>query len=415
MYVSLRQLFRPYLETSYEDLPVEIQEQVAKYRSREAWNSSPPADRWDFAENHDAIREADCAVSTQIISEHVYWFQLQGEILDTERDIADLRLMAERDASQRDGMHTQLATLQTKLTTLHKRWHAPDDLSAKAQLVAEIADIGRAPVILNISQALEFLSESTAVAWTEAQLLALVSRSDIYLYADVPPWTPLYVVRWEEYGLRQRPFVKPGRTVLAVLSSKQVEEVWVSGQAWSSTTAVVEPFLAGGDSIYLESPIKVLRRDIRLTQDEALQILKKWQESRQPIAPLGAFNEAVEISNNPSLGQRDEQTAARATDVIDALVPEPLNGPMWQLKPQKRVRDALATMIHQTLKTALAEGHPLPRARQVMDAIASAGFDDFIELTRDGEIKFVGNDGNPDTADIEEIRSRINRMTTIVR
>lgn len=281
MHDSLRELIQLYVETLYADLPADVQDRVAKDFTPNAWNCSSPDGRWLWAERSDAMREADEAVSADIISKHAYWFKLQGQILDTEREIADVL-----GASPGDAGSARLLALHAELAALYERWHKPDDLAARAQLAAEQAAIGQTSTVLDVSRAIEFLSESTGVTWTEAQFLSLASKSEIGLYAEVPPWTPMHVTQWEDLGLRERPFVRPGRAVLVMISPDQIQEAWVSGHASSSTWVSGEPFSVGTGYVYLESPFNFRRQDIRLTHVELMRVLKKWEESRQPIAPV---------------------------------------------------------------------------------------------------------------------------------
>lgn len=410
--MSLCSLIEPYLETPYDELPADVKSHVAGSFAPDNWDRTSPAARSDWAYRCDVMREEDEAVSAQIISTNAYWFELQSEILRTERDIAEWRLRGEKGGRQDDPMNTKFAALQTKLAALHARWHQPDDTVAREQLAAGRAAIDVAPAVLNIARALEFLSESTRVTWTEAQLLSLVSKNDICLYADVPPWTPLHIIQWEDIGLRKRPFIKPGRAVLAILHPDHVQELWVSGQSSTSTTVSEKPFSVGINYVYLDDPVTVFRRDVRLTQEILIKVLKKWEESRQPMAPLGLFDNVGEDLSNASAGKCEPTTAARS-ESPGLPVTAGSNDPTWILKAQERVRDPLATMIYQTLKAAKAAGHPRPKARQVMEAIAESKHSDFIELTDHDEIKFLDKNGNPDTADIEEVRSRINRITIV--
>jgi hypothetical protein len=410
--MSLCSLIEPYLETPYDELPAEVKSHVAGSFAPDNWNQTSPAARSDWAYRCDVMREEDEAVSAQIISTNAYWFELQSEILSTERDIADWRLRVEK-GGQDGPTNTKLGALQTKLAALHARWHQPDDSVAREQLAAGRAAIDLAPAVLNIARALEFLSESSGVTWTEAQLLSLVSKNDICLYADVPPWTPLHIIQWEDIGLRKRPFIKPGRAVLAILHPDHVQELWVTGQSSTSTTVSEEPFSVGINYVYLDDPVTVFRRDVRLTQRTLMQVLKKWEESRQPIAPLGVFDNVAEDPSYASAGKCEEPTTVTRSESLGLPVTALPSGPTWILKAQERVRDPLATMIYQTLKAAQAAGHPRPKARQVMEAIAESKHSDFIELTDHDEIKFLDKNGNPDTADIEEVRSRINRITIV--
>ena len=294
MYVSLHQLIQPYLDTSFDDLPDGVQQRVMRDFFPHSWARSSPSERSSRAQERDA--ELDPAMSA-----HAYWFALQSEILGVENEIADFSSLAAKDASTANSDEAKLTALKAKLAVLCERWRRPDDSAAKAQLATEMAALGQVPAVMDISRALQFLAESTGTTWTETQLLSLVSNTDIYLYAAVPPWTPMYIVEWKDIGLRQRPFVKPGRSVLVELSSDYVKELWVSGQTGSSTWVSKKSYsVATTDYVYLENPVTVLRSDIRLTSETLLQILKKWEGSRQPIAPIALPSPTTAIRNNAS-------------------------------------------------------------------------------------------------------------------
>jgi hypothetical protein len=291
MHVSLRELVGPYVEESYDNLPAEVQGEVVKYFTPDSWNASSTAGRSSFLRRYDEQVDTERAEIAETLAKHAYWFGLQSEILRTEREIADLRSLAERNSNQDDSGHATISALQAQLAALHEKWHHPDDLGAKAQLAAEKATLGQIPIVLDIPRALHFLSENTSVAWTDAQLLSLVSSSDISLYVAVSPWTPMYILEWKDIGLRKRPFVQPAGSVLVALSPDRAQEMWVSGETASSTWVLTEP-LGVRDFVYLEAPAIVLLRDIRLTRTMLLQILQKWEASRHPIAPR--------VGSNPS-------------------------------------------------------------------------------------------------------------------
>jgi hypothetical protein len=333
-YASLHELVQPYVEESYDNLPPEVQGQVVKYFTPESWNDSSPAGRANVFRRHDEQVDTDRAEIDQTMAIHAYWFGLQSEILATERKIANLRSIVANSTGEGDSEDAKLTSLQIQLAVLHEKWRLPDDLAAKSQLAAEKAILGPIPAVFDISRAIQFFTENTSATWTAPHLLSLVSNSDICPYAAVSPWTPMYIVVGGPERMRKLPFVKPGRSVLVKMAPAQVEEVWVSGKTESSTWVSTEPFSVDTtDYVYLESPVTLSCSDIRLTKAMLLQILKKWETSRHPIAPLPAPNAAAALLSG-ALADAVEQSSHLDHEITEGTPAQliertPRESPEW--------------------------------------------------------------------------------------
>lgn len=82
----------------------------------------------------------------------------------------------------------------------------------------------------------------------------------------------------------------------------------------------------------------------------------------------------------------------------------------WTLRKLKR-QNTLANMIYKTLKEELNAGHPMPKARDLMEMIKKNKYPEFVELL-DAEIKYYDSNGNIKTANINAVAIRIKRITT---
>lgn len=81
----------------------------------------------------------------------------------------------------------------------------------------------------------------------------------------------------------------------------------------------------------------------------------------------------------------------------------------WQLNKPQRM-DTLLALIYKEMKRAKDAGESKPKARDVMDAIASSGNADYVGMVG-GELKYYDSNGDVQAADAEAIRKRIDRLT----
>lgn len=151
--------------------------------------------------------------------------------------------------------------------------------------------------------------------------------------------------------------------------------------------------------------------DWLVTLDEA----ERWLRSKDIHFSFDGIRADLEKMRNEGMEDWPEYAvpvAAETAPASAASEAEPAleSGRDWILKAQERVRDPLAIMIYDVLKTAHSAGEQRPKARDVMNAIAAKKPADFVELIGD-EIKVVDARGNHDAVTMERVRARINRMT----
>jgi hypothetical protein len=122
------------------------------------------------------------------------------------------------------------------------------------------------------------------------------------------------------------------------------------------------------------------------------------RETRTEIGVLGS---------TPAAGMRPLLLSGKDIDVGQ-------QSSAWLLNKPRRVKDPLASMIYNVLKTAHVAGEPCPRAREVCDRLEQNRPRDFVGIVGD-EIKFLDGDGNVETKNMEAVRSRIKRFTMLKR
>lgn len=362
MHILLRELATvlPHIEDSYDNLPSEVQERVLTLFTADSWNASSPTGRSNVVRYLDKQAGIDRAEIEQTLAAHAYWFGLQDEILSAERQIAELRSRVTTSASPGDSGRGKLTSVEGELAALKVKWQQPDDLVAKSQLAAETATLGPVPTLFDILRAIQFLTENTDATWTAPHLLSLVSNSDICPYATVSPWTPMYIVVGGPERMRKLPFLKPGRSVLVKLAPAQVEEMWVSGETQSSTWVSTEPLSVGTtNSVYLESPATVSCDDIRLTKTMLLQILKRWETSRHPIAPLPAPRTAPAAWSS-ALSDGVEQRSHVDPRITEATSAQPIertprSSPEWVTRAREVAEEYIARHKRSNLYPSLKD------------------------------------------------------------
>lgn len=286
--MSLYSLVEPYLFECFRNLPSEVRGRVSEDFTPESWDALSEFGRYLWTRARDNRNDVERADFARALT-HRYWLDLQDEISHVEGEIAELQSLAATDAASVDPSQEVLSLKRTRLELLQKRWYQPDDLTAKEQLAAGRAARDQAPTVVNIPMALHFLSESTGATWMETHLFSLISHSDIYLHAAVPPWTQMELIKWEDARPVALPFIRPGCEILVMLRQEEAEKIWVTGNTIISGYVVVPEsvLLDPNSQIGLMTRVKVSRSDLRLTRPMLLSILKKWEESRQPIRPIG--------------------------------------------------------------------------------------------------------------------------------
>jgi hypothetical protein len=134
---------------------------------------------------------------------------------------------------------------------------------------------------------------------------------------------------------------------------------------------------------------------------ELVALGHKWYEKRDMVQATQATPMTPAPASTPV-------TPAAALVLLPAdEVPMP---GLWPLKQPQRA-DRLADAIYAVLKDARDANGPIPFTRDVMARCKDKRPHDVIEVTHD-EIKFYGGDGNTKTADIDNVRKRIERMTS---
>jgi hypothetical protein len=120
MYASLYQLIQPHIEKSCAELPADVQERVDKEFFPHSWDSLAPSQRSSLAEQYDTQRDPAMAEENQ------YWFDLQCEIDEGERQIAEWEAMGHQGIpSEARIKDDKLSTLRLALASLNRRWEQP--------------------------------------------------------------------------------------------------------------------------------------------------------------------------------------------------------------------------------------------------------------------------------------------------
>lgn len=275
MYKSLHQLIQPHIEMSFDNLPEDVRDRVVQDFFPHSWNRSTPAERLTLSLELD--KQLDPA-----LSEHAYWFDLQRQIGEIDRQLADAHVVSrQRPAIETQKCKERAAELERQLDVLKEKWYRPDFVAGSAQQrELERNKASHCPGVIEMPEALQFLAQNTGTMWTDSQLLSFASKCHIDLYAAVPPWTPTTIIRYRpDGGLFSRPHIEPGRHLLAVLSHGLVGAVWMAGKA-TATGASYSPFPDFGDTICFAEPIQVVRNDVRLTNERLLRILREWESIR---------------------------------------------------------------------------------------------------------------------------------------
>lgn len=387
---SLRELLKPCLDLTYENLPSEVQDEVAKQFTPSAWNASSRDGRSNWAQRHDDRRGAECAELAEVMLKHEYWFKLQVQIAGITHRINML------DSAR------EVVGLRDELVSLQGRWHKPEfAIGSPQQMELEKNRGGAKPTIVEMREAVEFLAQNTGVAWTEAQLLAIAVQCHIDLCAAVPPWTSMYIARhWD--GLPSLPYIKPGCSILAAITHKAVEGIWVTGRAYAEWVAE-ESFDGAGTNLFFTNPVLVGRSDVRLTMAQLLRILKAWEDiQRAPMRAQMPIPTKYEGGPNPAHANVAKSATYGAEEIKQA----------WILKAPKRYQ-GYGKPLHDVLKAAHIAGRPRPSARDVLDAFKQLQPPEVIEVMADG-MKYYDGDGNSKAADLGAIRKAIDRLAQLI-
>lgn len=273
MQTSLQQLVHPYIDELYENIPAEIRERLlAEHFESDSWNRYSWEGRLDFVRLLDKIRDARDAELAEVRAAQEYWFNLQDEIFEITRQIDLL------------DSKTDVLGLGNELLSLQARWSNPAfKIGSPEQIDLEKNRAAGNTSIVNVQEAVKFLTQNTGAAWTEAQILAIAAQCHVTLCAVVPPWVRMYINRFFDVeSLGPAPYVKPGCSILATVSREMVESLWVTGKAeagWVSTDS-----FSGAKNLYFTVPVPLTLIDIRLTRAQLLRILNEWEALRRVLA-----------------------------------------------------------------------------------------------------------------------------------
>jgi hypothetical protein len=173
------------------------------------------------------------------------------------------------------------------------------------------------------------------------------------------------------------------------------------------------------DGVYIKPPAS----DIYLTPEErsiltehpTYDLTKPALSFPCSLEELRAFDEYQRLGLDLDGAYEDGQKAAPASELVTPaaalnLPPTDEVPELWPLKQPQRL-DRLADAIHAVLKDAHDAKGPIPFVRDVMALCIKKRPHDVIEVTYD-EIKFYGSDGNVKMANIDNVRKRIERMTS---
>lgn len=101
----------------------------------------------------------------------------------------------------------------------------------------------------------------------------------------------------------------------------------------------------------------------------------------------------------------DESTRAHPQESVQEI------SKRWTLTRPMR-NDILTSAIYAVLEGAYKSGEPRPSPRVVMGLCIKKNPHDVLEVTHD-EIKFYDRNGDTETATVDAVRKRIERMTTM--
>jgi hypothetical protein len=397
-------LVEPYLQKSFTDLPPEARSYVEEDFTSSGWDALSGTGRYLWLRAREDRNEVERADFSLVLT-HSYWFDLQKEILAVEKKVSELRLSLV-GAGEDSPHHLGLASLLSDLKTLQSKWYHPDDPQAKKQLAGLKVSLSRASAIVDITIAINFLSERTGVKWSEANLFSLASEQSnngIGFVAIIPPWAKMSLIKWHNHVSHVAlPFLRPSCTVLAYIDRMEVQELWVAGRGETSSFVSPASFLLPEETqIYLETKVKVLREDVRVERSMLFAIVQKWEESRQPIQPMAPFRSPGDISNT-----------AWDTAIIQHEPHSAINVPLliagWTLKKPNRFQ-GYGKPLYDLLRAAHSSGLPAPTAHEVIEAFNRKRPPEIVEATSEG-LKYYDGEGGLKFADRGAIKKSIRRL-----
>jgi hypothetical protein len=301
MYESLHELVQPYLTYSFDDLPDDVAKRVTSDFFPHSWQRCTPAERSLLSLERD--KELDPA-----LSEHAHWFSLQSKLVAAEQNIAKIVSARQHTGDEYEG-EDALVGLRSQMSELKEEWHRPDfPLGSSQQLAVDKNRARHCPQLLAIPDALKFLAENTGRQWTLPQLLSVAAKCRVSLYADVPPWAPVTIIRNGPDGFFSRDHIEPGCRLLALLDHDAVKSLWTTGTA-QPRVACYPPFPEFGDLLVFTNPVSVSLDDIRITTERLLRLLTEWEGLRH----IGAIAGEVDgrASDSPVPAHEFESTTGR--------------------------------------------------------------------------------------------------------
>lgn len=188
--------------------------------------------------------------------------------------------------------------------------------------------------ILTIAEAIAFLSKETGHEWTDSELFDLAVYRGISFNAAVPI-TIATTIRVFEVGapdLVEKMRLPAGHSILAVLFSFQVAQLWLCGE--TTTVHPLDHDEIEGEYKFLTEPIRVTRADVRIRAGSLLKILAIWREAEQIKLPgkVAALQsaDAIAQTETPSSGAVFDSPVERS-DTAPAKWSRGMKGIAWQV------------------------------------------------------------------------------------